>query len=187
MWVLVALGLAYLAYASSQSQQAPTPRPGGRTFAVAGDSIGEGMAPPFLRLARASGADGQSFAVQSTTAAEWLSRGWLAAITGAGVFTDALVSLGTNDANSKVPADVLRAQFQQVVDTLRAAGIRVYWQEPPTRDLPRGDEIRAIIRGLSGVVVVSGSGVLAPGQGNHPTTVGYSELAGRAWAAAQSL
>ena len=163
----------------------------GVAIAVAGDSIGQGLAPRFDALAKASGAKlVYSGAEKNTLIPTWSrSPARIAKIlaSGPGVI---FVSLGTNDAAAANPTS-WSGEVEHLISQLSAGGAAIVWIESPSEGLQNLAAVHAMLASspsiASGKVLLVDSrkaGVELGPDHVHPTGKGYETLAKAAWEAA---
>lgn len=150
----------------------------GSRVILIGDSLADGLSAPLGALARAAGASFWSDGRVSTTTAQWVSNGWLAAAL-ASKPDVVIVSLGTNDA-VKTDLAAVKRSIQAAAQMLKDSGARVLWILPPTSRLANADAVRAMISdtGVDTLYYVPD----LRDDGEHPTVPGYGDLAAHAWA-----
>lgn len=138
---------------------------------VIGDSIGVGVAAALRR----AGLHIEAEPMNGTTARRWL--GWLRARrtwpTGPRFV---VVSLGTNDAQSKELRYEFAANAVAIVEELQRRGHRVCWLLPPSKAslVPSSLDLERLV--ASGAAVIQEREV-PMGDAWHPTAAGYDELA----------
>lgn len=139
-----------------------------------GDSLAVGLAQP---LKAEFGAEPfQAFAKGGTAVSQWLNgsqAGELAKALELGP-KRVLVSLGTNDTNSKVPADQLKQQVAALVQKIRDVGAEPVWLSPGKLPWPYPDLIAAVAFSNARVVMQPD---VKKFDGIHPTGDGYKEWA----------
>lgn len=142
--------------------------PSTTALVVLGDSLAVGLKPYLQAWADANRLP---FVADAAVGRFTRQQGLDAVVPGALVF----VSLGTNDATSRVDGALLRA----LADGLRARGARaIIWLDPPaTKALPGLDVIHATIQTMPGVTAVETSAPVRS-DGLHPSSYAavYSDI-----------
>lgn len=146
----------------------------GGTTVLIGDSLAVGLEKP---LKVEFGTEPfQAFAKGGTSVAQWNAGSNGTQLTAALALPPKrmLVSLGTNDTNSKVPADKLKTQVAELVSRIKEHGAEVIWLMPgilPWVSTNLDDAVRA-----TGVRMIQQPPV-PKSDGIHPTGEGYKTWA----------
>lgn len=96
---------------------------------LAGDSLALGLTAPLMAEAQRYGIELKGDGRTSTTAAQWVTGGWLAKDIADFAPTITLISLGTNDATGDLAA--FATNVQTLVDQATSKGGAVGWLGPP--------------------------------------------------------
>ena len=202
-WLLAGLVLVAGIGLVKATAGASVPKIGqGARILVMGDSLGVGLTTPLKGLAQNSkGVEFSSCAVGGTATFQYVNPSYgtqyaskLRAALESFRPTLVLVSLGTNDAYGKVPAEVIAKSAADLIALLKAAGAQVVWIGPP-RLTPvykyeggantLRPEIIDLVRDVvtrAGVPWFDSTALEIPQfDGIHATVKGYSGWAGAIW------
>lgn len=193
--LVVAGGLAAIGFGAIVWRRLSAPAAGGAAqaklikpgsaIAIAGDSIGQGLAGPVAKMASAIGAKLVcGCAEKSTLIPTWSrSEARIQKIL-ASKPSVILISLGTNDAAASAP-DRWSGEVDRLADRLASGGADLIWIESPSQGLPNMQAVRAMIEGSgaarSGKLrLLDGAKVGAELGADHvhPTGKGYGQITG---------